>query len=393
MIVGILFDSDIKNGGSHQMSVNNLLDIKKILRKQNLQFIVLAHRKSRILDDLKIEYKIIKLSIFDYLYLIFQNSFLFKLLVNKIKFLSPFEKKIKRIDIKFVFFLFTSYKALLLQDTSFSSTVFDTCHKDFPEFFETKSFNIFYFREFLNKIILPMSSIIITESSELKEKIIKFYQLDSNRIISIPNLVSELLLRSKDVANINTVKNKYNLNNNFYFYPAQFWSHKNHLIILRAIKKMKEQNKNIYFVFCGHDKGHLRFIVNKIKEYKIIENIKILGHLPETEIIALYLLSDALVMPTYFGPTNIPPLEAWHLKIPVVYSSYLRNHGDSAALYFNPNSEEELILALNKLQDNKIRKDLIFKGEERIKLLSLQRSEGLNLLSYKLEELKNIIQI
>ena len=127
------------------------------------------------------------------------------------------------------------------------------------------------------------------------------------------------------------------------------------------------------------------------KEYKIIENIKILDYLPETELVALYLLSDALVMPTYFGPTNIPPLEAWHLKIPVVYSSYLRNHGDSAALYFNPNSEEELILALNKLHDSKIRKDLIFKGEERIKLLNLQRSEGLNLLSYKLEELKNII--
>ena len=258
-MVGILFDSDFKNGGSHQMSVNNLLDIQKILRGQNLQCIILAHRKSKILDDLKIKYKIIKLSIFDYLYLIFQNSFLFKLLVNKIKFLSSFEKKIKKIDIKFVFFLFTSYKALLLQDTSFASTVFDTCHKDFPEFSETKSFNIFYFREFLNKIILPLSSIIITESSELKEKIIKFYQLDSNRIICIPNLASELLLRSKGIININAVKDKYNLNNNFYFYPAQFWLHKNHLIILKAIKKLKEQNKKIYFVFCGHDKGHLRF--------------------------------------------------------------------------------------------------------------------------------------
>lgn len=393
MKVGILFDAKKNFGGSYQMSINNLLDIKKISQKKNLECIVLAHKKSEILDNLKINYEIIKLSIFDYMYLIFQNSILFKLLVNRIKFLSPFERKIKKKNVKFVFFLFTSYKALLLQDTNFASTVIDTCHKDFSEFKETKSYNIFYFREFLNKKILPISSVIITESQELKKKIIEFYQLNTNKIISIPNLASELLLKSKNITNINAVKEKYNLNNNFFFYPAQFWAHKNHLIILKAIKKLKEQNKNIYFVFCGYDQGNLRFIIKKIEEYKISENIKILSYLPETEIVALYLLSAGLVIPTYFGPTNIPPVEAWHLKIPVVYSAYLKNHGESAALYFHPNSEEELILALNKLEDNKIREDLIFNGEERIKALDLQRLEGLNLLSSKLEELKNIISI
>ena len=34
----------------------------------------------------------------------------------------------------------------------------------------------------------------------------------------------------------------------------------------------------------------------------------------------LYKNSLALVMPTYFGPTNIPPLEAFALGVPVLYS-------------------------------------------------------------------------
>ena len=28
-------------------------------------------------------------------------------------------------------------------------------------------------------------------------------------------------------------------------------------------------------------------------------------------------------MPTYFGPTNIPPLEAFLLKVPVIYSGII----------------------------------------------------------------------
>ena len=35
----------------------------------------------------------------------------------------------------------------------------------------------------------------------------------------------------------------------------------------------------------------------------------------------LYSQAFALVMPTYFGPTNMPPLEAFKFKIPVLYSN------------------------------------------------------------------------
>ena len=32
-----------------------------------------------------------------------------------------------------------------------------------------------------------------------------------------------------------------------------------------------------------------------------------------------------LVMPTYFGPTNIPPLDAWANELPVIYSNTYLN--------------------------------------------------------------------
>ena len=42
-------------------------------------------------------------------------------------------------------------------------------------------------------------------------------------------------------------------------------------------------------------------------------------YIDKKEITALYKASLALSMPTYFGPTNIPPLEAFKNSTPVLY--------------------------------------------------------------------------
>lgn len=144
-------------------------------------------------------------------------------------------------------------------------------------------------------------------------------------------------------------------------------------------------------MFCGSNQGSLDFVKKKIDQYNINEYVKIFDYLPDDEVLALYKLSAGLVMPTYFGPTNIPPLEAWYLNIPVIYSSNLKNHGGDAALYFHPDSEEELIESLTKLEDQKIKEKLIFNGQKRIKELNIQRTNSLDLLLLRLKKLEKII--
>jgi hypothetical protein len=225
MKVGILFDADIKNGGSYQMSVNNLIAVKNALEEKNIDLVILSHRDSPLLNKLGINYEIIKLSLLDYFFLIFQSSFLFKLLINKFKICSFFEKKLINKKINLIIFLFTSYKALLLQKINFILTVFDTCHRDFPEFEEIKRHQIFYLREYLNKNLLSISFLIVTESEELKKKIINFYQLNPERIIVLPNVASRLLIESvnnnsavQDNALLTKkIKAKYNIPEDFFF--------------------------------------------------------------------------------------------------------------------------------------------------------------------------------
>ena len=376
MITGLLFDADIKNGGSYQMSINNLIELRSSFSNSNLKLVIFTHKKNYILDNLNIDYKIIKLSIFDYIFILLVNFFLFKNLVKKFNLHSIFEKKLIKQNINLIIFLFTSYKSFLLKKVKYTSTVLDVCHREFPEFKEVGNFKTFFFREYLNKKTLSSSFLIITESQDLKVKLAKLYQLDLNKIISIPNISSKLISGKKNYL-IKNVKKKYNIKNNFYFYPAQFWEHKNHIIILKCLEKLKKKGINLHFIFCGRDKGNLKFLRKKISEYKINSNIKILNYIEDKDVWALYKLSKALVMPTYFGPTNIPPVEAWSLNVPVIYSSYLKNHGKNAALYFNPDSEDELIKALRDLDSIKLKKKLLIAGKRRIIEIQNERKKSI----------------
>src|SRR5262249_40728612 len=56
----------------------------------------------------------------------------------------------------------------------------------------------------------------------------------------------------------------------------------------------------------------------------------------------LYAEAAALVMPTFFGPTNIPVLEAWAFGCPVVTSDVrgIREQVDRAAILVDPGSAE-----------------------------------------------------
>ena len=72
-------------------------------------------------------------------------------------------------------------------------------------------------------------------------------------------------------------------------------------------------------------------------------------------------------MPTFFGPTNIPPLEAFEVGCPVATS---RIYGvpeqlGNAALLFDPHSIEEIHDCLVRLWvDNSLCADLAERGRE-----------------------------
>ena len=104
--------------------------------------------------------------------------------------------------------------------------------------------------------------------------------------------------------------------------------------------------------------------------------MKILNYVKDDELVSLYNLCEALIFPSYFGPTNIPPVEAWSLNVPVAYSSLNKNHGGKAAIYFSPKSSDQLVNALIRLESFNIRKKLIINGKRRLKNIKKENVLG-----------------
>ena len=83
--------------------------------------------------------------------------------------------------------------------------------------------------------------------------------------------------------------------------------------------------------------------------------IHYVGFVPNNQIPYLYKQSLSLVMPTYLGPTNIPPLEAFFYKTPVCYSDKpsFREQVRDAAFYIDLKDPHSLVKAIIKIKNNK----------------------------------------
>ena len=168
--------------------------------------------------------------------------------------------------------------------------------------------------------------------------------------------------------------NKYGIKAGQYlFYPAQFWSHKNHLGLLHAFNHLVRSGSELQLVLTGSDKGIFNEIQSLISDLKLENSVFNLGFVSRELIGSLYSNAFALVYPSFFGPDNIPPLEAMSYGTPAIVADVrgsIEQYGD-AVLRFNPNKPMEIAECVEQLSKNPgLRNNLIHLGFELIKNLS-----------------------
>ena len=118
----------------------------------------------------------------------------------------------------------------------------------------------------------------------------------------------------------------------------------------------------------GANHGNLGYVKRTVKDLGIETNVKFLGFVSQNEMVALYKNSFALVYLSYFGPENLPPLEAFALGCPVIASSVSGSEEQLAgtALLVAPENYEEIAIAINQLDKHPdLRNELIKKGLEK----------------------------
>jgi len=375
--IAVVFDGELQGGGGYQQQLSTIIELNK-LDKYNFIAFVFSEENKKILDSYGIKSVIVKKTIFDKIYRLFHRQEWFFPFSKRFKLKALFEKSLEVHDIDLVYFLSPSVLSLDLTTHNYIITVWDLCHRDTPEFPEVNHFREFESREQLYTKSLKKSVAVLVDSELGKSNIVRRYGVDECRVHVAPFAPSINAFMDNNI----DVKTKYKIDGNYIYYPAQFWSHKNHVYIIDAIAILKQQGINLMAIFSGSNMGNLDYVLDYAKKLNVSELVKYIGFAPNEEIYSLYKNALAMVMPSYFGPTNIPPLEAFAIGTPVIYSDLdgLRDQvGDGALLcdLKSPNNLAEHLKSV--LESENLRNDLIIKGGNRLDELS--KSNVVDILS------------
>ena len=203
---------------------------------------------------------------------------------------------------------------------------------------------------------------VLVDSPIGKEQLCESYRIDPEAVHVLPFIAPKYMHASEPPSDFDA---RYRLPERFIFYPAQFWEHKNHKGLIRALRRLKDRLPDLKLVLAGSKKNGYESTLRLVRELALEDRVIFLGYVPDADMPEIYRRARAMVMPTFCGPTNIPPLEAFVVGCPVALSGVygMPEQVGDCALLFDPNSIEEMAEVIDRLwTDESLNRELSRRG-------------------------------
>lgn len=110
---------------------------------------------------------------------------------------------------------------------------------------------------------------------------------------------------SDELPDVLDVRARHELPENYFFAPNQFWVHKNHVVILAALRELKQRGVAPVVCFSGKEfdfraQGYAPFLRQKISEWGLEDQVNFLGFMPREDQIVAMKNAQAIVQPSRF---------------------------------------------------------------------------------------------
>ena len=166
----------------------------------------------------------------------------------------------------------------------------------------------------------------------------------------------------------------------YLIYPARFWKHKNHELLLRAVSarqaEFRRQGMKILLT-GGFTKSDSETLQRDAAQLGVRDEVRVLGFQSNDALRALMKNATFLVFPSLFEGFGMPVLEAFGAGCPVLCArqTSLPEVAGDAAVFFDAREIDSLVAVFDQvLRENINRDDLISKGKAQFQKFSWDRS-------------------
>jgi len=268
--------------------------------------------------------------------------------------------------------------------------VHDISFNFFPQLIK---FSDLFFLRVLIPISLKRSDKVMGVSQFTRDEIIKFYNINPEKVDYIYNAVSDEFLSppaGEEVSEekIAEVRKKYDLPENFILYMGTLQPRKNIPQLIEAYAATKNKLGGIKLVICGNRQAYNfdKKIDEAVAKNDLSEEVFFPGYIDEKDKRFVFAAAQAFIFPSLYEGFGIPVLEAMSQKIPVLASDIpsLKEIAGQGALYFDITSIADFSQKLYDIcVNNDLRAQLIQSGMARISFFSWKNSAQKMLAIYR----------
>ena len=148
-----------------------------------------------------------------------------------------------------------------------------------------------------------------------------------------------------------SIEQKYLFRGRYFLLPNQFWAHKNHMVVLQAVAKLKQSGTDVLVLCTGNTKDYRlngNPYINSVRSFmdsnSLHDHVRILGLIDYSDVLFLMRHSIAVINPSCFEGWSSSVEEAKSMGKPVILSRIGVHVEQNPAKghYFDPDDAVEL---------------------------------------------------
>jgi glycosyltransferase involved in cell wall biosynthesis len=161
-----------------------------------------------------------------------------------------------------------------------------------------------------------------------------------------------------EILDLPTLQTRYSFTEPYFILPNQFWTHKNHRLVISALGLLKRQKRRALILATGNTVDprapeHFQSLLRLAGELDVLDQFRVLGPIPQSDLSSLMVHSIAFINPSLFEGWSTSVEEAKSLGKRILLSDIPvhREQCPPLGAFFDSANPEELARELIRASD------------------------------------------